>query len=154
MAPDAVLKFGSPAWARTTIRTTHTECVSCGVLNGLKCRIGPEKPALTRNSCMESSPGHRGNLAAVGKLRWACEQSDHDLIGNRIPRSRQVSAKSERISCSRKQGRANGLISATSPTRSPASSPAIEEGEAVSASSFSEQRRSRAIRADQLAQGN
>jgi hypothetical protein len=26
-----------PAWIRTTIGTTHAECASCRVLNGLKC---------------------------------------------------------------------------------------------------------------------
>src|SRR6266576_2426140 len=39
-----------PAWIRTTIRETYVECVSCRVSNGLKCRIGPEKPTLVHDS--------------------------------------------------------------------------------------------------------
>ena len=49
--------LGSPAWIRTTIRTTHAECVSCRVLNGLKCRIGPEKPTRNRGRAQRDSAG-------------------------------------------------------------------------------------------------
>jgi hypothetical protein len=42
-----------PAWIRTTVTITNTECVSCRALKGLKCRNGPEKPPLVHNSYTE-----------------------------------------------------------------------------------------------------
>jgi len=47
-------KDDSPAWARTTITLSNAESVTCRDLNGLKRRIGPEKPALVHNSYTES----------------------------------------------------------------------------------------------------
>ena len=41
---------GSPAWIRTTITLSSAESVSYRLFNGLKCRIGPEIPALVHNS--------------------------------------------------------------------------------------------------------
>ena len=46
-------KGGYPAWARTTITISNAESVTYRVFNGLKCRIGPEKPALVHNSYTE-----------------------------------------------------------------------------------------------------
>jgi len=43
-------EIGSPAWARTTITIRDAESVSYRDLNGLECRIGPEKPPLVHNS--------------------------------------------------------------------------------------------------------
>ena len=43
-------KAGSPAWIRTTITISNAESVTYKVFNGLKCRIGPEKPTLVHNS--------------------------------------------------------------------------------------------------------
>jgi len=60
---------GSPAWIRTTIRTTHAECVSCRVFNGLKCRIGPEKPALVHNSY---TAGNRSRCPVTGSRMSGC----------------------------------------------------------------------------------
>jgi len=51
---DAILRFGSPAWIRTTITTTNTQSRTYRVFNGLECQIGPEKPALVHNSYTES----------------------------------------------------------------------------------------------------
>jgi hypothetical protein len=47
---ERFLKFGSPAWIRTTITLRNAESVSYRAFNGLECRIGPEKPALVHNS--------------------------------------------------------------------------------------------------------
>src|SRR6516165_3656549 len=41
-------KDGSPAWARTTITLSNAKSVSYRDFNGLKCRIGPDEPTLTR----------------------------------------------------------------------------------------------------------
>ena len=49
-------KGGSPAWARTTIRLGIVESVTSRVFNGLKCQIGPEKPALVHNSYTDARP--------------------------------------------------------------------------------------------------
>jgi len=64
-------QFGSPAWIRTTITSTNAESVTYSLLNGLKCRNGPEKPALVHNSYTElwespttSAIHSRTNLAA------------------------------------------------------------------------------------------
>src|SRR5579885_2051539 len=43
-------KDGSTAWIRTAITVSNVECVSCRVFNGLKRRIGLEKPSLVHNS--------------------------------------------------------------------------------------------------------
>ena len=53
-------RFGSPAWIRTTIRTTHAKCVSCRGINSLKCPIGAENPALVRNSYTDRCRGTAG----------------------------------------------------------------------------------------------
>jgi hypothetical protein len=73
-------QVGSPAWIRTTIRATHAECVSCRVLIGLKCHVGPEKPALVRDSYTESSPRAR-ICRMIQQAPLACTQADHNLTG-------------------------------------------------------------------------
>ena len=61
--------FGSPAWIRTTITIRHTKCASYRLLNGLKCRIGPEKPALVHNSYTESHSQYLNDPAGSFKAR-------------------------------------------------------------------------------------
>jgi hypothetical protein len=56
-------KDGSPAWARTTITLSKAESVAYRLFNGLKGRIGPEKPPLVHNSYMESRPVLRTRAA-------------------------------------------------------------------------------------------
>ena len=63
-------KGGSPAWARTTITITYAESVACRVSNGLKCRIGLEKPSLVHNSYTDIAFSFTTGLAVVGCLRF------------------------------------------------------------------------------------
>lgn len=58
-------KGGSPTWARTTIAVTYSESVSYIVLNGLKCQIGPKKPALVHGSRSERRPDRASSSLVV-----------------------------------------------------------------------------------------
>src|SRR6516162_10778452 len=65
-------KGGSPAWARTTITLSNSESVTYGLFNGLKCRIGPEKPTLVHNSYTADSKRPHSSMATSRAASAGC----------------------------------------------------------------------------------
>jgi hypothetical protein len=87
---------GSPAWARTTITLINAESVTCGLFNGLKCRIGPEKTH-TRTQLVHGRNGSRhlvtgSRMSDCGGGLWG---SDH-----RAKSPWQSSSLGGNVSCS------------------------------------------------------